>query len=328
VDVLPRAILPTAFVEKIIQADLPRNLRAIANRAQAMTSSPGPCAPAVTSSSDGGNGVGSPRALPSSPAGMMTSSKPGAQAVTSSSSEESSLVAVANGAGAGLDMEVSWWSGPGQQPNPGLIEGGGADEERGSDMEELRRGEGNGCASGFRTEAGGHYNGAPEAESSVIEKSRSGVDGNGRIEDGTKKGLLMRGSASDFPARDGETTSVSQLGSETDPRTGDSHGDSEPDSTSRVQNASSSNGRPMSEKFTRAKVLTEPPFELVDAPYFPTECPVNRLGHRADRVGLRQKVDEVHLRRLDDLLVGPLLSSVGVRVSACETVRSHSVCPQ
>lgn len=259
--------------------------------------------------------MGSPRAPPSSPAGMMTSSRPGAQAVTSSSSEESSLVAVANGAGAGLDMEVSWWSGPGQQPNPGSTEGGEAVEERGSDMEERRRGEGNGCANGIHSEGGGQEIRAPEAESLVNGTSRSGICGNGRIEDGTKKNLLMRGSASEFPIWDGATASTPQLSSETDLRTGVSHGDSGADSTSGVQNAASSNGRLKSKYITRARVqgaITEPPFELVDAPYFPAECPVYRPGHRGDRAGLRQKVDEVHLRRLDDLLVSFLLSSGSV----------------
>jgi hypothetical protein len=262
--------------------------------------------------------VGSPRALPSSPTGMMTSSTPNAQAVTLSSSKEngralpSSLVAVANGAGAGLNMEVSWWSGPGQQPNPGPIEGGEGVEERGSDREGLRLGEGNGCANGIHVESGGHDDGALEAEFSGTETSRSEVDGNWRIEEGSKKVSFSGSSASDGSARAGEAISRSQLSSETDLRTGVSHGDFVPNSTSGVQNASSRNassrnGPPKSEKFTRAKVLTEPPFELVDAPYFPAECPVVRPGHRGDRAGLRQKVDEVHLRRLDDLLVGLVL---------------------
>ncbi|GAQ84260.1 hypothetical protein KFL_001820130 [Klebsormidium nitens] len=312
VDVLPRAILPTAFVERIIQADLPRNLRAIANRAQAlMTSS---TAPSLTSAEGAApildleieNGNGSSTALPPS------------------------VVTVATGAGAGLDLEVSWWSGPGQPPNPGLI--GPACEsatKTESEEDEDRRGndlttgvEGGGSAleisngsngkNGLNGESGSNGQPTSSGVTAVTSPPKNGA-GNGT----PRKRVNGLQEKEVHPEAKGPTNEFSAQESRRSP---DAHSESE--LRSAVENITKEpvpkpgytatktvrweeereRGRKTERPDTVRDPVTESNFQLVDAPYFPAECTVIPPEDRDIRAGFKQRVDEVHLRRLDDLL--------------------------
>lgn len=307
VDVLPRAILPTAFVERIIQADLPRNLRAIANRAQAlMTSAPALLTSAEgvasTSYSENGNVNGSSTALPPS------------------------LVTVATGAGAGLDLEVSWWSGPGQPPNPGLIgQASGGTAKRESKKGEDGRGDelvtgSDGGASTMENGKGPNGQASGNGQLKVEKSNGKGVE-NGAAVKGTPRkevnGLHDRESrveakepTNDLSKKESKRAQDALL--ETTPRSaveGPIPGlvPKSADTAMRTVRWKEDRewGRKADSSDATGKMTTEPDFELIDAPYFPAECPVIPPEDRDIRAGFKQRVDEVHLRRLDDLLVSP-----------------------
>ncbi len=244
--------------------------------------------------------------------------------MTSSQKEDSptalppSLVTVATAAGAGLDLEVSWWSGPGQPSNPGLINPQAKAEPKALPRDLAT------TLSERLTEREAEVQDSQASSSHGVSRTSQDKLATARGEETVraKESVVgMRDETADTP-KDCEKKSSDgdrpESASEPESAQAKSRLNIEPASQSNGasfngKEATSENGSRLSpSKDARGGLnverspregLGEPSFVLTDAPYFPAECPVVPSEDRAVRAQLRHRIDEVHLRRMDDLMV-------------------------